>query len=187
MSQTKTSVAAGGWVVLGLLVQRAPQTGYDLASLSARSIGHFWPVTKAQIYAELPKLEAAGLATGDVMRQIGAPDKRLYRPTEAGRAAFARWLRTAKLGAPRLRHPLLLRVWFGTSLEPAAFKTLLAEAQAAVADERARFEALLEKLEATRAPRAEQKGRNLRRLALRHALLRLAAEAEWLEEVAAAV
>lgn len=181
---TVRSVAPGGWIVLGLLVQEAPQSGYDLASRAARGIAHFWPITKAQVYAELPRLEAAGLVEGELVEQVGSPDKRLYRPTAAGRAAFPAWLAGANLGDAKLRHPLLLRLWFGEQSDAAVLAAACEQHRNALQSQRIRFAELLERLDA-RSTRSTRERRLIahRRLALRHGLLRIQAELSWLREV----
>ena len=178
------SVAPGGWIVLGLLVQDAPQSGYDLASRATRGIAHFWPITKAQVYAELPRLEAAGLVEGEVVIQEGAPDKRLYRPTAAGQAAFSSWLANVDLGEAKLRHPLLLRLWFSSEADLAPLRAGCERHREALEAQQARFEELIERLDArTTRSAASRRSSAHRRLALRHGLLRIDAEIQWLSEV----
>jgi DNA-binding PadR family transcriptional regulator len=180
----RNSTATGGWVVLGLLLQDSPQSGYDLASRATRTISHFWPITKAQVYAELPRLEAVGYLDGEDIAQQGAPDKRVYRPTPGGRAAFKTWIDSADLGQPKLRHPLLLRLWFATASGRARLLSACAEYRAALTAERARFDDLLKRIDARREQKA---GRSAavayRRLALKHGLLRVDAELRWLDDV----
>lgn len=178
------SVAPGGWIVLGLLVQEAPQSGYDLASRAARSIAHFWPITKAQVYAELPRLEAAGHLVSEDIVQSGAPDKRVYRPTATGRAAFTRWLADVRLGDVKLRHPLLLKLWFGTESQTSRLLEACEQHRATLLAQRDRFDTLLTRLAAKST--ASARGRLSaahRQLALRHGVLRLEAELAWLDEV----
>ncbi|MEJ1935862.1 PadR family transcriptional regulator, partial [Nostoc sp. NIES-2111] len=140
------SVAPGGWIVLGLLVQEAPQSGYDLASRATRGIAHFWPITKAQVYAELPRLEAAGLASSELVMQVGVPDKRLYRPTTAGKEAFKRWLATESFGEAKLRHPLLMQLWFAEQGVASTFATQCQQHRDALAAQAAHFSGLIDKL-----------------------------------------
>jgi DNA-binding PadR family transcriptional regulator len=183
---TSTTSAPGGWVALGLLVQDSPQSGYDLTSLVSRSIGHFWPLTKAQIYAELPKLEASGFVVGEAVTQENLPDKRLYRATREGKKAFQAWLRTVQLGEARLRHPLLLKIWFGTFLDPEHLAAEIEAARGLFEKRKEEFEKLHDR--ASRQESAQSRpdsALRMRKLAIRHAILRLEAEQRWLEEVAA--
>ncbi|WP_170286093.1 PadR family transcriptional regulator [Nocardioides rubriscoriae] len=117
-------LSTGGHVVLGLLMD-GPATGWDLARVADRSIAHFWPVTRAHIYAELPKLAARGLATATEVPQVGAPDRRVYEVTEAGREAFARWLAEVDLTEERGRQPLQLQLFFAAYADTGRLTGLL--------------------------------------------------------------
>lgn len=171
-------------MVLGLLLQEAPQSGYDLASRATRTISHFWPITKAQVYTELIRLEKAGYLEAEQVEQQEAPNKRLYRPTITGRDAFRMWAESADLGEPRLRHPLLLRLWFAPQAgrerleqECRAFREHLLANQI-------RFTDLLSRNTSGRGRQARAPdGARYRALALRHGLLRIEAEIAWLDEV----
>jgi DNA-binding PadR family transcriptional regulator len=68
-----------------------------------------WSPAKSQLYAVLPRLVAAGLATRRDVRQAARPDKQVYRLTRAGRAAVREWLETAP---PKSWDELLLKVFF---------------------------------------------------------------------------
>src|SRR6266536_24756 len=107
-----TRLSPGAYAVLGLLA-REPTSGYELGSLAERTIAHFWPITRAHIYAELTRLEAAGLVSATEVEQQGRPDKRVYAVTAAGERALDAWLDLAELSGERHRHPLLLKTFFG--------------------------------------------------------------------------
>src|SRR3954454_7871003 len=79
------------YAVLGLL-SFARMSGYDLAAVSERSIAHFWPVSKTQVYAELRRLAEAGLTVGLEAETSGGPAKTLYELTPAGEATLDAWL-----------------------------------------------------------------------------------------------
>ena len=95
-------------VILGLLSERE-RSGYDLLKRAESSVGHMWTPAKSQLYAVLPRLVDAGLASRRTVRQSGRPDKQLYRPTRAGRAAVRDWLENAP---PKSWDELLLKVFF---------------------------------------------------------------------------
>ena len=94
--------------MLGLLAE-APRSGYDLLKRAEGSVAHMWAPAKSQLYAVLPRLVAAGLATRRDVRQTARPDKQVYRLTRAGRAAVREWLETAP---PKSWDELLLKVFF---------------------------------------------------------------------------
>ena len=80
-----TKLTTSSHAVLGLL-SIVPMSGYDLFQAVERSVGRFWPISKSQVYAELPRLESAGLIQGTDVHQERLPDKRVFRLTEAGEA-----------------------------------------------------------------------------------------------------
>ena len=189
-SKIVVAPAPGGWIVLGLLLDRGPQSGYELATLAARSIDHFWPITKAQIYAELPKLETLGYLTGVDVAQTNAPDKRVYKPTRSGELAFRGWINAGRLGEAKTRHPLLLKIWFGAHLPKESLKAALLEQQTRQSKALARYRTLLKQLVERRQIKARRETpdeKAFRRLAIRHAILRLEAEQSWLDEVSTAL
>jgi DNA-binding PadR family transcriptional regulator len=126
-----------GAAVLGLLqlgpAPGAPPTpsedgmsGWDLYLTAAMSLGRFWNVTRSQIYRELQRLADDGLieaAGGSLARE-----RRPYRVTAAGRAAFADWLSAwVRKGAreEQLHSPLVLTIFFGELIAPETLRLLL--------------------------------------------------------------
>lgn len=94
--------------MLGLLAE-GPRSGYDLLKRAEGSVAHMWAPAKSQLYAVLPRLVDAGLASRRTVRQNGRPDKHVYRVTRAGRDAVRSWLETAP---PKSFDELLLKVFF---------------------------------------------------------------------------
>ncbi len=80
-----------GNALLGLLARR-PATGYELARLLRRPIGHFWHARHSQIYPELGRLEAAALIRHTVIAGPGPRPTKRYRITAAGRRQLRQWL-----------------------------------------------------------------------------------------------
>lgn len=97
--------------LLGLL-HDGPLTGWDLVDKAEREIGDFWSLTRSQVYRELKAMAAAGLITPE---RTGPRERRPYRLTDKGRAAFQAWL-TTEPGPELIRYPLLLRLLFGRFL-----------------------------------------------------------------------
>jgi len=114
--QQTTSLTTTEGVVLGLLSERE-RSGYDLLKRAEGSVAHMWSPAKSQLYAVLPRLVAAGLATRRDVRQTARPDKQVYRLTRAGRAAVREWLETAP---PKSWDELLLKVFFAKLCSRAA-------------------------------------------------------------------
>jgi DNA-binding PadR family transcriptional regulator len=97
--------------LLGFL-HEGPLTGWDLVATAQQRIGDFWSLTQSQVYRELTSMAADGLIEAG---ERGRRDRRPYSITDAGRAAFSRWLsRTPE--DETIRFPLLLTVVFGRHL-----------------------------------------------------------------------
>lgn len=127
-------VNATGAALLGLL-RDGPQSGYALAHAAADALGDFWTVTRSQVYRELAAMAADGLVQAE---QAGARDRRPYRLTDAGRAAFATWLHDDP-GPDTVRIPLLLRLAFIDALDPARLVGLAATQREAHARQLAHY------------------------------------------------
>lgn len=76
--------------VLAALLDRE-YSGYQLAKIFDTGVANFWYAAPQQLYAELPKLEAAGLISGRLVIQHGRPNKRVYQVTDEGRAELRRF------------------------------------------------------------------------------------------------
>jgi DNA-binding PadR family transcriptional regulator len=107
------TVNATGAALLGLL-RDGPLSGYALAQAAAQTLGDFWTVTRSQVYRELAAMAADGLVQAE---QTGPRDRRPYRLTDEGRAAFSAWLHDEP-GPDVVRIPLLLRLAFVDALDP---------------------------------------------------------------------
>ena len=84
------------------------------------------------------------------------------------------------------RHPLLLRIWFGAHLPNARLQAMVLAHQTRQSIELARFRALLRHADELRAAKARPEASDnglFRRLAIRHAIVRLEAQQTWLDEV----
>jgi PadR family transcriptional regulator AphA len=74
--------------LLGLLWMH-PGTGYELTQRFDSSLSNAWHASHSQIYPELAKLEAAGMA--EVVEE-GARRSRTWAVTDEGREELRRWL-----------------------------------------------------------------------------------------------
>jgi DNA-binding PadR family transcriptional regulator len=120
-------------VLLGLLAI-APMSGYDLGQTIRGSVGYFWNESYGQIYPNLKRLAAAGLASSKTEQQKGKPDRRIYSITKKGRERLAKWL--AVPPQPEVpRNELLLKIFFGAQTSPdilIAYLERMVEAERAV-------------------------------------------------------
>lgn len=105
--------------------------GIDLTRRFDASIGLFWRATHQQIYRVLKRMEADGWVVSEATPQPGAPEKRVYRVTDAGRAELQRWL-----AAPT--PPMAQRSELAVKMRGASWaadrREVLAEVEAALAD-----------------------------------------------------
>ena len=106
--QQTTSLTTTEGVILGLLSERE-RSGYDLLKRAEGSVAHMWAPAKSQLYAVLPRLVDAGLASRRTVRQSTRPDKQVYRLTRAGREAVREWLEEVP---PKSWDELMLKVFF---------------------------------------------------------------------------
>lgn len=104
------------FAILGLL-SLEPMSGYDMKAFIAQSIGFFWQESYGQIYPTLKRLEDARLVRRKVRKQSGRPDRHVYSITAAGREHLRQWM-TAETEPDRLRHELLLKLFFGPVVAP---------------------------------------------------------------------
>ena len=113
-ARTGTQLTLTEYAVLGLLGQLdRPISGYDLKKMVDSSVGYIWQPSKTQLYAVLPRLVRAGLATRREVEQRGRPDKNLYRINGPGRAAMRDWLERDEDVSDPDRSILVLKLFFG--------------------------------------------------------------------------
>src|SRR3954469_6973521 len=116
--------------VLALLAEE-PAHGYEIKrGLEERFGTVVAPLNAGQVYTTLQRLQRDELVADDAVAQSGRPDKRVYRLTEAGRAALEEWL-----GGPsaptRLRDDFFMKLVFAQSLGLADPTELIARQRAA--------------------------------------------------------
>jgi DNA-binding PadR family transcriptional regulator len=161
------------YAVLGLLghVGR-PISGYELRKVLDRSVAYIWQPSKTQLYAVLPQLVAAELATSREVEQRGRPDKQLYRITRAGRLAIREWLERDEDTTDPDRSMLVLKLFFGSQGDRRALVRQLASFRDAFARRLATYEEM----------RDEGEGDDeYTRLTLRYGIARAEAARDWVD------
>jgi DNA-binding PadR family transcriptional regulator len=118
------------YVLLGLL-DAQPAHGYELKAVFEQFLGGTWPLNIGQVYVALGKLERDGLVTSQVVPQEGAPDRKVYELTGAGRTELARWAAEVDVGPVRLRDESFLKVVLLSMRDPSAARTLIHQQRAA--------------------------------------------------------
>jgi DNA-binding PadR family transcriptional regulator len=77
--------------ILGFLIDK-PMHGYELKRALSPALPAERRVNDGVLYPLLKRMEGEGLISGRVERRDGAPDRRVFHPTAAGRRAFDEWL-----------------------------------------------------------------------------------------------
>jgi len=110
-------------VLLGFLMRKS-MTGYDLMKAFSISFSFFSGLSYGSIYPALKKMENVGLISKRVEIQDGAPNRKIYTITEAGRNAFLESLRTP-LAPERHKSSFLMRLFFFAYLAPEERKEIV--------------------------------------------------------------
>ncbi len=127
-----------------------PMSGYGLKRMIEGSISNFWTESYGQIYPMLRQLEAEGLAK-TASAEKGGRGRTLYAITPAGRAELASWLAAAVEPRP-LRNELLLKLFFGALVKPAAARRHLEKYRGGRVALLARYARIRATLEALASP-----------------------------------
>ena len=92
------------------LLSIRPYSAYDLVAQMRRSVGAVWPRADSNLYADLKRLAADGLATTSTTT-TGRRRRTTYTITAAGRHDLERWLATPG-AAPYFEGEALLKLAF---------------------------------------------------------------------------
>jgi DNA-binding PadR family transcriptional regulator len=102
------------YLILGM-VRLGARSGYAIKRAADASTHFFWPMSLAQVYPELARLEAAGL-----LRREGDPrgglERHSYTLTANGEDALTAWLRSTRTESTQVRDEGLLRMFFADAL-----------------------------------------------------------------------
>jgi PadR family transcriptional regulator AphA len=109
--------------VLGMIALGA-RSGYEIRRAAELSLRFFWALGPPQIYAELSRLETAGLVTGKDDSQ-GRRPRRTYEPTPLGLAALSQWAGSRQPAPLELRDVLLVQLFFADFSDAANVTALL--------------------------------------------------------------
>jgi PadR family transcriptional regulator AphA len=128
------------YIVLALIDGAGEATPYDLKQAVGTTLGNFWSVPHAQIYAEPERLSEGGHLSE--RREQGGRRRRHYKLTAKGRKTLREWLAEPTAEMAELRDPGILKLFFGSDPEH------LAKAQLSTHRERlAELESLAEAME----------------------------------------
>ncbi|MCY0922127.1 MULTISPECIES: PadR family transcriptional regulator [unclassified Streptomyces] len=120
-------------------------SGYQLAKAFDMGVANFWHALPQQLYAELTRLEEAGLVQGREVLQDTRPNKRLFRVTDAGAAELERFAQSP--GKPSfIRDDLLVKVQAADHLDAEVLIERLSERSTWARTRIELFEALLARM-----------------------------------------
>lgn len=145
--------------------------------MAERSIAHFWPLPKSQLYSELTRLEDLGFVAGTAVRQDRFPDKRVYEVTEAGLVALREWLDNQGFERLRSKNAALLKFFFGKFMTPERLASLLQEYRSDAEQRRGELLAIAGRLESQLTPE-----RLFGLATIRHGILQAEAALAWTNE-----
>ena len=80
--------------VLLTLLNRDPQSGYEIVKTFESAVGYFWSASHQQVYRELSALTDKKLVRFVSVKQGDKPDKKIYSTTATGKRALHEWLET---------------------------------------------------------------------------------------------
>lgn len=100
---------------LGLLTG-GEACGYDLKKTFESSFKHFFPAGYGSIYPALADLAEAGLVSCREIPQVGKPDRKVYRITEAGQRSFIESLNNMD-PQHKLRSEFLAMIYFADRID----------------------------------------------------------------------
>ncbi len=170
--------------IMGFLAVE-PRSGYDLKTRCFdRQAAAFWTADQAQIYRTLERLQSGRLVTCTRTRQVGRPDRKVYRLTAAGARVFESWIASPSPLTPP-RDQFLLQVFFSAALSDGEIVENLARQRSAhqtrLEDLRGEVGALAEDATLPRRTRL------LREAAFDGAIARERASIDWLDDTIEAI
>jgi DNA-binding PadR family transcriptional regulator len=112
-------------VLLGFLMRNS-MTGYDLKKAFSLSFSFFSGLSYGSIYPALKKMESQGLVSKRTEIQDGAPNRKIYSITEAGKLVFLDSLK-APLTLELPKSPFLMKLFFFAYLSPGERNAIIAK------------------------------------------------------------
>jgi PadR family transcriptional regulator, regulatory protein AphA len=101
-------------LILGM-VRLGASSGYAIKKAADVSTRFFWPMSLAQVYPELARLEEAGLLSRTEDPE-GGRERFAYELTPEGEEALLTWMRSPREGETQFRDEGILRLFFADNL-----------------------------------------------------------------------
>jgi DNA-binding PadR family transcriptional regulator len=170
--------------IMGFLADE-PHSGYELKTRCFDQLAEpFWTADQAQIYRTLERLRASRMVACARKRQLGKPDRKVYRLTDVGAAALTTWL-TCPTPLTSPRHPFLLKVLFSAQLTD---RDIVASLIARRNAHQCRLDDLRrEAVVCAGQPELPSRDRILRRIAFDGAIAHERASIDWLDDTIEAI
>jgi len=167
--------------VLLTLLQKKPQTGYQIVQSFESSVGYFWHASHQQVYRELNTLATAAHVSAKHVKQTDKPDKKIYSITKSGRLALKKWLESpAKRTATK--DPLLVKL---INANADNYQSMISELEGLRSDVKERLGVYnaIEKEHYSETKRQQMSADSLvLYIALRKGILGLNAQLSWIDE-----
>ncbi|WP_026370260.1 PadR family transcriptional regulator [Kallotenue papyrolyticum] len=158
--------------LLALLYQR-PMHGYELGRQLSLTVQAEWEVKPGQIASTLQRLAEAGLVEYEIEPTADAPDRKVYRLTEAGLAELTDWYRQPEVREYRLGDAFYIKLVLSLVGGPVPPEQVLMEQRRALYRELHQATELRRKAD----PRAELPWL----LLLESAIMHLEADLRWID------
>jgi PadR family transcriptional regulator AphA len=111
-------------VMLGIL-RKSPSHGYELRRTFDRLLAGTWPISVAQVYGLLTRLDRENLVIPERVSQQLLPDRKVYSLTDEGERELYEWM-TAPVVAPiQVRDEFILKILVHTFVDPASTDNLI--------------------------------------------------------------
>jgi DNA-binding PadR family transcriptional regulator len=107
------------------LLYRQPMHGYELGRQLTLSVNAEWDVKPGQIASTLTRLKEAGLVDYDIEEASDAPDRKVYRLTDAGLDELKQWYLTPEVRDYRLDDTFYLKLVLSLTGGPTAPEQVL--------------------------------------------------------------
>ncbi|MEV4600262.1 PadR family transcriptional regulator [Amycolatopsis sp. NPDC049253] len=125
MTSGTRELSATAYVVLGMVAQLGVTTPYAVKQALRRSIGQYWPIPHAQLYAISGRLQDQGLLHGD--QEPSGRRRKTYCVTEAGHRALRQWLSRPDAEPAEIRGVAWLKLAFSDLGDPESLSQLATE------------------------------------------------------------
>lgn len=135
------------YALLGLLSFGDDLSGYELKQRADRTLRFYWvSPAMSQVYTELARLTELGLVQAREDTTAPTRSTRRYQITTTGKSDLQRWLSTAAVEFPALKHPIALRLLMGHLVQPETSGSMLEDYLAQLAERRAELQAVHDSL-----------------------------------------